>query len=144
MRRSRGASTPPTSRGNHACSEEQSAAKLRAEATRARRLAEAFQHDELAPGYDVVSFMDSMAALDALETAPIVEVLITRVLLPEGQPNGVSLGLMARLKRPDVKVLFVARPDMEKHTEGVGEFLASRTAAEIVEKVGKMLSACPR
>ena len=49
--------------------------------------------------YDVVAFADSMSALVGLEAAQRVEVLITRVLFPEGQPNCVSLGLMARLKR---------------------------------------------
>ena len=84
---------------------------------------------------------NSMSALVALEAAQRVEVLITRVLFPEGLPNGVSLALMARLKRPEVKVLFVARPDTEEHTEGVGEFLpAPAKAADVVEIVGKMLA----
>jgi len=92
-----------------------------------------------AAGYDVAAFADSMSALNALEFAQVIEVLITRVLFREGQPNGVALGLMARMKRPGIKVLFVAPPDMQEHTEGVGEFLpASATASEIVEKVGKM------
>ena len=95
-----------------------------------------------AAGYDVIAFADSMSALTALEAAHRVEVLITRVLFPEGQPNGVSLGLMARLKRPGLKVLYVARPDTQEHTEGLGEFLPwGVTAYEIVETVGKMLAA---
>ena len=64
------------------------------------------------------------------------------MLFAEGQPNGVALGLMARSKRPGIKVLFVARPDTQEHTEGVGEFLpAGVTTSEIVEMVGKMLAA---
>lgn len=94
-----------------------------------------------AAGYDVVAFADSMSALNALEFAQLIEVLITRVLFREGQPNGVALGLMAQMKRPGIKVLFVASQDMEEHTEGVGEFLsASAPASEIVEKVGKMFA----
>ena len=93
-------------------------------------------------GYDVIAFADSMSALTALEAAQRVEVLITRVLFPEGQPNGVALGRMTRLKRPEVKVLFVARSDTQEHTEGLGEFLPSPdTASEIVETVRKMLAA---
>ena len=91
-------------------------------------------------GYDVLVFASSMAALDALEAARSVEVLITRVLFPEGQPNGIALVRMTRLKRPEVKVLFVARSDTQEHTEG--EFLpAGVTASEIVKMVGKMLAA---
>jgi DNA-binding NtrC family response regulator len=92
-------------------------------------------------GYDVAAFADSMSALAALEVAYRVEVLITRVLFPQGQPNGVALGLMARAKRPGIKVLFVALPDMLEHTEGVGEFLpAGVTASEIMKTVRKMLA----
>jgi hypothetical protein len=41
-----------------------------------------------------------------------------------------------------VKVLFVAHPDTQEHTEGIGEFLPSPvTASEIVQTVGKMLAA---
>ena len=68
--------------------------------------------------------------------------MITRVLFPEGQPNGIALVRMTRLKRPEVKVLFVARSDTQEHTEGLGEFLpAGVTASEIVKMVGKMLAA---
>ena len=68
-----------------------------------------------AAGYDVLAFADSMSALAALEVSKRVEVLITRVLFPQGTPNGVALGRMTRLKRPEVKVLFVARRDTEEH-----------------------------
>jgi hypothetical protein len=59
-----------------------------------------------------------MSAIEALEAAQLIEVLITRVIFPEGQPNGVSLALMARVKKPGVKVLFAALPETQKHTEG--------------------------
>jgi hypothetical protein len=48
---------------------------------------------------------------------------------------------MARLKRPGVKVLFAAAPELREHTEGLGEFLpAPADPLEIAELVGKMLS----
>ena len=93
-------------------------------------------------GYDVAAFADSMSALAALEVAQLVEVLITAVEFPEGLPNGVSLGLMARLKRPGVNVLFVGGVKSLTYTEGVGELLpAYGTGSEIVEAVRKMLAA---
>jgi DNA-binding NtrC family response regulator len=92
-------------------------------------------------GYDVASFADCLSALDALEAPQGAEMLITRVLFGLGHQNGISLAQMARMKRPGIKVLFVASRDMQEHTEGVGEFLpASVIASEIVEKVGKMLA----
>jgi CheY-like chemotaxis protein len=74
-----------------------------------------------AAGHDVLAFTSSMTAIDALEAAQQIEVLVTRVIFPNGQPNGVSLALMARTKKPRVKVLFVALPETQEHTAGVGE-----------------------
>ena len=86
-------------------------------------------------GYEVTAFTDAMSALAALEAAQRVEVLITRAQFPEGQLNGVALALMARRKRPGVKVLFVALPETQEHTEGVGEFLPTPARADDVVKV---------
>ncbi len=76
-------------------------------------------------GYEVAVFTDPIVALDALEAAETVDLLITRVNFPKGRPNGVSLALMARSKRQDLQVLFAARAEMQPHTEGIGEFLAA-------------------
>ena len=89
----------------------------------------------------VVAFADTMSATDALQAAQRIELLITRIIFPPGQPNGVSLPRMARVKRPGVKIMFAARPETREHTEGVGEFQpAPATPAEIVEKVERMLA----
>jgi DNA-binding NtrC family response regulator len=94
----------------------------------------------IAAGHDVRGFTSSMSAIEALEAAQKIEVLVTRVVFPEGQPNGVALALMATVKKPGVKVLFAARPEMQAHTEGVGEFLpAPADPADIVALIGKML-----
>ncbi len=61
-------------------------------------------------GHDVRAFFSSMAAISVLEAPEQLELLVSRVVFPEGQPNGVSLARMARVKRPGVKILFVARP----------------------------------
>jgi DNA-binding NtrC family response regulator len=93
-----------------------------------------------AAGHDVMAFSSSMSAIDALEHAQQIEVLVTRVIFPEGQPNGVSLALMTKMKKPGVKVLFAALPETQKHTEGVGEFLpAPVDPSDIVSRVSTML-----
>jgi CheY-like chemotaxis protein len=94
----------------------------------------------IAAGHDVVAFTSSMTAIDALEAAQQIEVLVTRVTFPSGQPNGVSLALMARTKKKGVKILFVALPEAEEHTEGIGEFLPLHAAPDdIVTRVDAML-----
>jgi two-component SAPR family response regulator len=75
-------------------------------------------------GHDsVVSLSDSMAALSAMEFAETVELLITGTNFQEGKPNGISLALVARRMRPNVKILFAAPPEDQKHADGLGEFL---------------------
>ncbi|HME20527.1 MAG TPA: hypothetical protein VKI44_04060 [Acetobacteraceae bacterium] len=62
-------------------------------------------------GYDVATFTDTLAATDALDKAErIVEVLITRVLFPKGQPHGVALALMARMSDGALLVWWLHSP----------------------------------
>ena len=92
-------------------------------------------------GYDVKSFARSMEAIDALEAAGRIELLITRVAFSEGTPNGISLARMARLKKPGIRVLFAALAENQEHTEGLGEFLALPvTGPEIVAAVKRILA----
>jgi hypothetical protein len=82
-----------------------------------------------------------MEALGALEAAEGIELLITRVTFPEGTPNGVSLARMARMKKPAVGILFIARNENREHTEGVGEFLAVPvTGADLVAMADRILA----
>ena len=94
-----------------------------------------------AAGYDVKSFTSSMDALGALEAAQHIELLITRAAFPEGTPHGVAIARMARMKKPGIRVLFVARPENREHTEGVGEFLPlPMPASEIVAAAKRLLA----
>ena len=91
-------------------------------------------------GYDAIAIMDSMSGIDALEHAKHIELLITRVRFPSGTPNGAALARMARLKRPGIKVLFAAFPEVQVYTEGLGEFLPRPLSIdELLETVGRML-----
>ncbi|HEX4113542.1 MAG TPA: hypothetical protein VH020_13500 [Stellaceae bacterium] len=75
-------------------------------------------------GHDsVAGLSDSLMALSALEVAESVDLLITGMHFPQGKPNGISLALIARRMRPNVKILFAAPPEDQKHADGLGEFL---------------------
>ena len=69
-----------------------------------------------------------------------VRVLVTRVLFGPGKPHGVALALMVRVKRPDTKVVFVARAETEPHTEGLGVFLPRLNPYILVATVCRLLS----
>jgi DNA-binding NtrC family response regulator len=94
-----------------------------------------------AAGYDVATYNASMPALAALEAAQTVELLITRVTFPAGTPHGVSLARVARRNLPSLKVLFIAQPEHQEHTEGVGEFMPVPVSIpELVDRVSAMLA----
>jgi DNA-binding NtrC family response regulator len=91
-------------------------------------------------GYRVAVFTDPVKALDALDRAQTVEVLITRVNFPPGKPNGVSLALMTRYRRPNVRVIFTARAEMARHTQDIGELVpAPVSIPELVGVVSRLL-----
>jgi hypothetical protein len=85
-----------------------------------------------------------MTALEALEGAERIEVLVTCLDCAPGKPNGIALGRTARLKRPGIRVLFVGPADLEKLAEGVGTFMAAPvTVPQVVESVFQTLDTAP-
>jgi two-component SAPR family response regulator len=86
-----------------------------------------------AAGYEAASLPDSMAALDALEGAARVEVLVTCVDHGTGKPNGVALARMARYKRPGIRILFVGAAEFAEHTDDLGVFMPSPVTEEDVK-----------
>jgi DNA-binding NtrC family response regulator len=97
-------------------------------------------------GYDVFSFVDPMAALEAFDASRWLEVLVTRVHFGLGKINGVALARMARAKRPGIRVLFTALPEFAKYVEGLGEFMPMPVSVrDAVDAVASMLdSDCPK
>ena len=96
----------------------------------------------MAAGLMAVGFHEPMAALDAIETGSRVRVLVTCVDFGAGKLNGVALARMLRLKRPSLKVLFLALPGDREYTEGLGEFLPMPIDPYIlVDVVGRVLKA---
>lgn len=78
-------------------------------------------------GHVVQPFTDPMLALNALEQAQKVELLITCVQFSAGKPNGRSLALMARRKRPGIKCMFLTRPGEDQHVRDLGECVSLST-----------------
>jgi hypothetical protein len=82
-----------------------------------------------------------MVALDALDAAQRIEVLVTRVQFPPGKPNGIALAGMARVKRPGIRVLFTAHPEFAEYAEGLGTFMAQPVPMpDIVNTVERLLT----
>jgi DNA-binding NtrC family response regulator len=91
-------------------------------------------------GYDVATFVDPMAALNALDAAHSLEILITRVDFGPGKLTGAALARMARLKRPGIRVLFPALPEFAEYAEGLGKFMPLPVSVpDVVDAVRRML-----
>lgn len=93
-------------------------------------------------GYDTAPLSDPYAALDALEGARKIEVLVTCEEYGPGKPNGISLALMARHKRPGIKVIFVGTAGTADFAEGVAVFLQLPVTVDgVARAVTEMLCA---
>ena len=57
-------------------------------------------------GYDVSSATDFRVALEVLEAERPVDLLMVDIVMP-GSVNGIALSRMARMRRRDIKVLYV-------------------------------------
>ena len=91
-------------------------------------------------GYNTIAIPDSMVALDALESASLIELLIASIDFPTGKPNGVSLALMARNRRPGMKVIFLGSPDYALYAAGLGDIIPTpASASEIAQHAIRLL-----
>jgi DNA-binding NtrC family response regulator len=96
-------------------------------------------------GYEAVVLADSMVALDALESAERIELLITCLHFSAGKPNGIALSRMAKIKRPGIKVIFVGSDELASHAAGLGEFMSTPVAvAEIFSRAFQLLGSGDR
>jgi CheY-like chemotaxis protein len=60
-----------------------------------------------AAGYESIAVHSTMAALNVLDSPRKIDLLLADIVMPKGQPNGLSLGRMARMKRLDLKIMLM-------------------------------------
>lgn len=58
-------------------------------------------------GFRVITVPDTMAALKALDSEPRIGLLLADIHMPPGQPHGLALARMARLRRPELPLVFL-------------------------------------
>jgi DNA-binding NtrC family response regulator len=91
-------------------------------------------------GHDVATFPDPLAAWHALEAARRVEVLVTGIQFGPGKSNGAAIARMARMKRRQIRVLFIASPELQQDAEPLGTLLPKSVGIpEILETVRRLL-----
>jgi DNA-binding response OmpR family regulator len=78
----------------------------------------------LRPGEDnVARFADPAAALDALESAERIELLVSCADFGPGKLNGEALVRMARARRPEINVLLLGPLELAEYAGALGHFL---------------------
>jgi hypothetical protein len=91
-------------------------------------------------GYDVVAFTDPIVAIDALKVLPSVDLLISGASFGPNKPQGVSVGRMAKHRRPGIKVLYTAQAEFAGYLRDVGEVLPANVAMpDLLNAVGRLL-----
>jgi DNA-binding NtrC family response regulator len=76
-----------------------------------------------AAGFEVSLAPDYRLALEDLESTRPIELLITDIIMPD-RVNGVALSRMARMRRPDLKVIYLTGYDIPgAEDESIGSVL---------------------
>lgn len=96
-------------------------------------------------GHRVAAYSDPLEAWDALAAARLTEVLITGVQFPPGRSNGFALSHMARAKRPDIQIIFIAAPEFAEECTETGMYLPREVSVRhVVKSVALLLHATRR
>jgi hypothetical protein len=75
--------------------------------------------------YEVAHFTDPSTAQSAFGRSQRIGLLITRTFFAPGTLNGGSLALMAKIKWPDLKIIFLEPPEYSLRYLRFGETLPS-------------------
>ncbi len=70
--------------------------------------ASALYHRLCEESFEVVTAVDAMEALRHLESDRRLDLLLTDIKMPHGQPHGIALSMMARMRRPKLAVIFMS------------------------------------
>lgn len=64
-----------------------------------------------AEGFRILAVPDSLSALAELQRPQRIDLLLADIRMPPGQPHGLALGRMARLRRPGLPLIFLTAYD---------------------------------
>jgi CheY-like chemotaxis protein len=59
-------------------------------------------------GYTVTATRDFSEAIRVIESPDRLDLLLSDIQLPAGTPHGLSIGRMAKSKRPDLKIIYMS------------------------------------
>lgn len=59
-------------------------------------------------GFEVLPASDFASAMPIIESKERVDLLLTDIVMPTGTPQGIAIALMARERRPNLKVVYMS------------------------------------
>jgi CheY-like chemotaxis protein len=91
-------------------------------------------------GYNVLLASDHQKALELLEGDRAIDVLLTDLVMPE-RVNGLALARMARLRRPELGIVYMTAYDIPAaHREAMGTILRKPVGNDmLLDAVGRAL-----
>ena len=92
-------------------------------------------------GYSVRSVASSMAPLDVLYSNSDIDLVLADIVMPPGQPNGLALGRMARMKRRGIKLAFISGYDIDGIALPGKLFRKPLDVDHLLAEVGMLLTA---
>ncbi len=92
-------------------------------------------------GYRVLPAPDHRLALSHLESDQPIDLMLTDIVMPD-RVNGLALGRMARLRRPQIKLLYLTGYDIPgMENEALGPVLRKPfTNGELVAAIERLLA----
>ena len=108
---------------------------------RDHNFANATAHVLAAHGIEAVSFSRPMEALCQLDHAVHTEILVTSGRFQGTQPTGLSIARVTRMRRPNLKVIFVDRPEVAPYVaDDASAFMEMPVSAdEVVQMVERLV-----
>ena len=96
-----------------------------------------------AAGFEVFLAPDYRLALEDLESTRAIDLLITDLVMPE-RVNGIALSRMARMRRPELKVIYMTAYDIPGiEDDAVGPVLRKPVDDEhLLAEVTRVLATC--
>jgi DNA-binding NtrC family response regulator len=87
-------------------------------------------------GFKVIVTANTMRALDELDRDPTIALLLLDIVMPKGQPSGMAVGRMARLRNPGIKIIYMSGyGDASEFTDQLnGKFFAKPLNLEALER----------
>jgi DNA-binding NtrC family response regulator len=70
-----------------------------------------------AAGYSVIIASSTLAGLREVESDAPIDLIITDIKMPPGQPHGIAFAKMAHMKRPSLPIIYTTA------FRGLGEFI---------------------